>query len=263
VLLSQRAAKRIGVDVGQKVLIETRNGEDGEGWRGGVVVGVLADGKWKPGLPEMILPYFSAQQVDAERLNARAHELVLIPGEGVEPSTLVAAARESLSPLVRPWQQIAPDMARLIETQDTWVGIMLFIIFAIAALTVMNTMLMAVFERTREFGVLKSIGMKPRQVFGLIVIETAGLALIATVVGGALGVALDHYLVVHGLDLSAFTGGFTYQGTFISPVWRAVYTVKSIFLPIAMVALVCLLVSFYPAMRAGRLSPVDALHHTG
>jgi ABC-type antimicrobial peptide transport system permease subunit len=138
---------------------------------------------------------------------------------------------------------------------------MLFIIFALAALTVMNTMLMAVWERTREFGVLKSLGMRPRQVFGLIVLETLALSLIAVAVGGGGGVLLNHWAVVDGIDLSRWTGGFTYQGTFIDPVWRAAHTVKAILVPIIMVQLVCVLVSLYPALRAGRLKPVVAMRH--
>lgn len=110
---------------------------------------------------------------------------------------------------------------------------------------------------------LKSLGMRPIQVFTLIVLETLFLAVFAVLVGGAGGVALNHYVVVHGIDLSAVSGGFTYQGTFIDPVWHAAHTVKALVTPMVMVQLVCLLVSFYPAVRAGRLKPVKALRHNG
>lgn len=261
VLMKAARARALGLKVGSEALITTRDVDGGRREQVVHVVGLLKDSAWGPKLPPLVLSYYSAQQVDAKRLNARAHEVLLIPKKGVDPKELASRASVGLAPVVRTWQEISPDMAKLIETQEVWVGILLFVIFAMAAMTVMNTMLMAVWERTKEFGVLKSIGMKPRQVFGLIVFETLGLAIFASIFGGAVGFSLDYYLVVEGLDLTAFTGGFTYQGTFIDPVWRAVFTLKSVFFPIFMVALVCLLVSFYPAFRAGRLEPVKALRH--
>jgi ABC-type lipoprotein release transport system permease subunit len=256
-------AKALGVSPGESLAIWVKDDEARERIQAVRVVGALADASWPARLPELVLPYYPAQAVDSPRLNARAHELLLVPKPGAAPAALAKAATERSKPLIRTWQQIQPDMAKLIETQDVWVGIMLFIIFAIAALTVMNTMLMAVWERTREFGVLKAIGMRPGQVVGLIVFETLFLALIAGIVGGAIGLGLNHWAVSKGIDLSAWTGGFTYQGAFIDPVWRAAHSVKVIAIPIVMVELVCLLVSFYPAFRAGRLKPVAALRHNG
>jgi ABC-type lipoprotein release transport system permease subunit len=263
VLVPQRVARRLGAKVGTTVLLEAIDGEGKKGWRAARIKGVLRDTKWPKDLPELVMGYYAAQQVDAPRLNARAHEMLLLPKLKADHKALVAGGKKRLAPLVRTWQQIAPDMATLIKLQDTWVAILLVIIFALAAMTVMNTMLMAVFERTREFGVLKAIGMKPGQVFWLIVFETLALAVIAVVIGGAGGLALNHWAVVSGIDLSKWTGGFTYQGTFINPVWHAAHSVKVIAVPMIMVQVVCLLVSIYPAARAGRLKPVKAMRHQG
>jgi len=261
VLLPQRVAQRLGTKVGGTVLLEVIDPEGKKGWRAAWVKGVLKDTRWPKDLPELVMGYYAAQQVDAPRLNARAHEMLLLPKPKVDHQALMAEGKKRLAPLVRTWQQIAPDMATLIKLQDTWVAILLAIIFALAAMTVMNTMLMAVFERTREFGVLKAIGMKPGQVFWLIVLETLALAIIAVAIGGAGGLGLNHLAVVDGIDLSKWTGGFTYQGTFINPVWRAAHSVKVIVVPMIMVQVVCLLVSIYPAARAGRLKPVKAMRH--
>ena len=261
VLVPQRVAGRLGAKVGSTVLLEVIDGEGKKGWRAARIKGVINDSKWPKDLPELVMGYYAAQQVDAPRLNARAHEMLLLPQPKADYKVLVVDGKKRLSPLVRTWQQIAPDMATLIKLQDTWIAILLMIIFALAAMTVMNTMLMAVFERTREFGVLKAIGMKPGQVFWLIVFETLALAVLAVLIGGAGGLALNHWAVVSGIDLSKWTGGFTYQGTFINPVWHAAHSVKVIAVPMVMVQVVCLLVSIYPAARAGRLKPVKAMRH--
>lgn len=262
-LLSARAARSLGVKPGGLLVMEGRDDEGRPRLQAARLVGLLGDDGWPEGLPHLVLPYFAAQAVDSPRLNARAHELVLVLTDDADLNAVTREASARLAPLLRPWQEIQPDMAKLLQTQDIGMAIMLFIIFAIAAMTVMNTMLMAVWERTREFGVLKALGMRPSQVFGLIVIETVFLAIIAGIIGGGGGIALNHWAVVQGLDLSAWTGGFTYQGTFIDPVWRSAHTVKAIAVPILMVQLVCLGVSFYPAWRAGRLKPVVALRHHG
>ena len=259
VLLPAGMAGRMKVKPGATLLIKSRNTDKIITWRRARVIGLLDDRHWPESLPPMVLPYYPAQQIDAPRLNARAHEILLIPTAKTAPASLVLAASKQLKPIIRTWQEIEPTMAKLLKMQDTWIGILLIIIFAIAAMTVMNTMLMAVFERTREFGVLKSIGMRPVQVFGMIITETFFIAVIAAVLGGGVGILLDYWLAVTGLDLSSITSGMTYEGTFISPIWKAMMTVKSIALPIVMVMIVCFLVSFYPAFRAGRLRPVEAL----
>ena len=261
VLLRESEAKSLGLSPGGEALLSMRNSEGKAYDKIILVAGVLDDNEWERGLPPLVLSYYDAQQIHAVRLNAKAHELILIPKEGADIEKLVGVISANVAPVVRTWQEISPDMAKLIETQDIWTGIMLFVIFVMAAMTVMNTMLMAVWERTKEFGVLKSIGMKPFSVFSLIMLEAMGLAFFAVLLGGAVGFGLNHYLVTHGLDLTAFTGGFTYQGTFIDPVWKGVFSLKIIFLPVFMTALVCLIVSFYPAMRAARLEPVKALRH--
>jgi ABC-type antimicrobial peptide transport system permease subunit len=128
----------------------------------------------------------------------------------------------------------------------------------------MNTMLMSVFERIREFGVLKSVGMRPFFVARLILLETLLLTLVSMIIGGLSGLLLSYYLTVHGLDLSGFLPeGFSYQGVVIDPVWRAVISVKSVLVPLVLMSLVSLVVSIWPAVRAARIKPVEALRQTG
>jgi ABC-type lipoprotein release transport system permease subunit len=64
---------------------------------------------------------------------------------------------------------------------------------------------------------------------------------------------------VEGLDMSGLYGGMEVQGTFIDPVWKAIMDTRGIVLPMFMTALVCLIVSFFPALRAGRIKPVEAM----
>ena len=263
VVASERAAAALGASLGARLMLRTRDGDGRTRWRSGQLVGLLRDTAWPAELPELLLPYFAAQQVDAPTLNARAHELALRPRTAFSPTQLAESATARMRPLVRTWPEIAPALARIVLLQEAITALVLAIVFGVAAVTVTNTMLMAVFERTRELGVLRSLGMGPGRVFGLIVLEVAFVALLAALLGGALGLGLGAYLAEHGLDLSAYTSGFSYEGILISPVWKAVLTVKSVILPVAMMAFICLCAALLPAWRAVRLRPVEALRQEG
>jgi len=155
-------------------------------------------------------------------------------------------------------------MASLVKLQDASVAILLVIILAIAALGTMNTMLMSVFERIREFGVLKSVGMRPWFVARLILLETTLMTLVSMVVGGLLGLLLTYWLMVRGLDFSGIMPeGFSYQGVVIDPVWRAVVTPRTVAVPLVLMTVVSLIVAVWPAVRAARIKPVEALRQTG
>lgn len=257
-LISTPLAKELNLKIGDTLLLERKDHDQKIKLQTSYIVGIL-NSSWPSEQPQLILAYYLAQQIDALRLNAKAHELVVIPKKDVDKTTLIQTLKSNIKPLVRSWKTIAPDMAKLIDTQDVWMAIFMLILFSIASMTVMNTMLMAVFERTREFGVLKSIGMKPSFVFSLIVLETLALTFIAIVIGGAIGFGLNHLAVVYGIDLRQWTDGFSYQGAFLSPIWKAIFHPKIILMPILLVSSVSFIVSLYPAFRAARLKPIDAL----
>ncbi|MBW2459829.1 MAG: ABC transporter permease [Deltaproteobacteria bacterium] len=164
--------------------------------------------------------------------------------------------------LVRSWNVVRPDVAMMMQLNDVSTAIMVFIIFFVATLGVVNTMLMAVFERTRELGVLKAIGMSASRIMALVVTETILMVLVASVVGAALGLALDGYMVRYGVDLTSLTGGFSLGGIGINPVIYGVITVKGVVLPVVTLAITCLLASIYPALRAARMQPAIGMRET-
>ena len=261
VLLSATASRRLGLAAGQSGLIAVKSADGKKRWHSIRVRGVLRADGWSATRPQVILPFYQAQQIDAKHLNAKAHEVAVGIARGAKAGAVEDLVRARLRPLVRTWREVSPTLSRMIDMQEAWMALIMLIIFAIAAGTVMNTMLMAVFERTKEFGVLKSIGMRPSQVFGLVVIETVFLALLSAVLGGGIGLYLDYLAHWHGIDLSRFTSGMDFEGVFLPPVWRSDITVSNVLTPILMVTAVCFFVSLYPAWRAGRLQPVKALRH--
>mgnify|MGYP005838929283 CR=1 FL=1 len=213
---------------------------------------------WDPDVVDLREPRSGAPHV---------HEIAVRLYDGSSESA--AAARLSLALLpwklqVWPWQKLEPSLASMLKIQDAVVAILLLIIFTIAALGTMNTMLMAVFERVREFGVLKAIGMRPSFVFSLILIETFFMSLLATITGGIPGFFINHYLSIYGLNFSSLIpGGYRYQGILLDPIWHTALTLKSVIVPIAILTTVSCIVAIWPALRAARIRPVKAFRQEG
>ena len=121
---------------------------------------------------------------------------------------------------VRAWPELAPELADYVQFNRGITFVLFFIFFLLAVIGIMNTMLMAVFERTRELGMLMALGMRPVQVIGLILAEAAGLAVASLVLGAALGAPLLWYLQVHGLDLGGATGEVvSLAGVVVGHLW--------------------------------------------
>jgi ABC-type lipoprotein release transport system permease subunit len=161
---------------------------------------------------------------------------------------------------VKTWQEILPLFAGTVQNARKAVWVFSICFFLVAGLGITNTMLMATYERTREFGIMKALGTAPRRIVGMILSESALLCLCATIAGAALGAAASLYLADTGLDL----GGFPIKmkmTTFIhSAVWRASLGWKNIMLPVLCIWAVCIPAALYPALTAARLDPVRTLH---
>lgn len=213
---------------------------------------------WDPQLMNLVDAATGARQV---------HELAVRLDDGADNVAVAARLQRRLEALrlsAWPWQKVEPAMASMVKLQDASVAILLVIILAIAALGTMNTMLMSVFERIREFGVLKSVGMRPWFVARLILLETTLMTFVSMIVGGFLGLGITYWLMVRGLDFtSIMPDGFSYQGIVIDPVWRAVVTPRTVAVPLILMTVVSLIVAVWPAVRAARIKPVEALRQTG
>ncbi len=157
---------------------------------------------------------------------------------------------------VRPWNEIELFLA----TTDAFMGSFLFIwlgvVFALMAIGIVNTQLMAVFERSYEFGLLRALGMKPRQVLLLVTLEGAFLIGGGVLAGAALAV-LTILALSGGVDLSGFAAGLEMfqSGQVIHPGFDPSAMLK---FSLAIWAL-GVLVALWPARRAARLAPVEAM----
>ncbi|MEN6475696.1 MAG: FtsX-like permease family protein [Syntrophaceae bacterium] len=192
-----------------------------------------------------------------------SHEIVITTSLDADLKTTVARIR-SLSPGldVRTWEQLLPAMREMIGAMDAFLFITLGITYIAIAIVTLNAMLMAIFERIREYGLTKALGVGPWEVFLQVMIETLLMAGAAAFIGLASGIPLTLWLQTHGIDMSGFMQGATLSGVAIDLLWRAWLTPRVVFWPLIFLFFFSLLAAFYPAVKAARLDPVKALHHS-
>jgi ABC-type antimicrobial peptide transport system permease subunit len=154
-----------------------------------------------------------------------------------------------------------PMVASMFDSTRGAMYFMFMIINTAIGIVILNAMLMAVFERIREFGVLKALGVGPGSVMSIIMLETVVMALVAVGVGTLLSFPALWYLVEHGLDMSEMGGGVAVAGMSFDPVWRAAVTPQTYVAPILTLVVIVVAAAFYPALRAARISPVEAMRH--
>ena len=143
---------------------------------------------------------------------------------------------------------------------DGFMWIWYLVVFVAMGFGIVNTTLMAVFERMREFGLLKALGMKPWWILREVLTESFLLLITGMAIGNALGFVCIYALSISGIDLSALAAGAEYAG-----MTRVIYpaiALRDIFMSNFIVLFLGILVSAYPAVKAARFTPVEALAHT-
>lgn len=158
------------------------------------------------------------------------------------------------------WQTLRPEIAQTIETKGVFTSFFGFIVLLIASIGILNLMLMAVFERTREMGVLAALGMKQRQILTLFLLEGALIGLVGAVLGCALGAAVVWAVAQVGFDLSFAQGMGEITALMGDRLYPAITQQQLLSRGIGVV-IIAAFAALYPAWQAARKEPADALHH--
>ena len=155
------------------------------------------------------------------------------------------------------WKEIQPDLAMLSDMMEQIYGIFMAIILAALAFGIVNTMLMAVLERTRELGMLAAIGMNHRKTFTMIMLESVFLSIAGGITGMALGAAVISATAKNGINLVKYSEGMEAFGytAHLYPTIDLQFFVTTALL----IVLTGILASVYPARKALKLNPVEAL----
>ena len=176
------------------------------------------------------------------------------------PALLESLHRLAPGADVKSWRSLLPILSDMIEFSGAGMRLFGAIFFLAAGLGVMNTMLMATFERGREFGLLKALGASPWRIVRDVTAEAWLLGCISSAIGVLLGAAASYALQRYGLDTSGIGGETTIAGVAFDPVWRAALSWESILWPVAIMWVMSVLAAVYPASMSARLDPVKSMH---
>jgi len=196
-------------------------------------------------------------------LPAGAHEIAIMRNN---KKINLAAAKNQVERLapdyeVADWRELLPVIARILDLADAQSIIMILITYVAVAMVVLNAVLMSVFERIHQFGVMKAIGVSPWQLIVLVYMETMIQVFVACVLALGSGWLAATHLQENGIDLSSIASGASFGGIALDPVWPAYVSFKGLFLPIALLILISLLAAVYPAIKAALIQPVKAIYY--
>lgn len=193
-------------------------------------------------------------------LERGVHQVILRtpPGVPLDEATAMANGFAPEGTHVSSWRELRPTIASMLDSSEAAMAVMGVIVYLAVGIVILNAMLMAVFERIRELGVLKAIGYPPMRVLLLVLTETAIQTAVALVVGVLLAIPVNAYMSRHGLDLSAL-GNISVMGVAFDPIWRSRVDLSTYTGPVSTLVVIVGLAVLYPALKAAFIRPLDAL----
>ncbi|MDX8393504.1 MAG: FtsX-like permease family protein [Mariprofundales bacterium] len=261
VVLGKKLAATLGVALGDELVFI---GQSADGYMANdifYVQGILksvADGIDRTAV-FMLADSFRELMVTPEG----AHEIVVIRNDRTIAIENATTHVKALVPdaEVKNWKELMPVVAQMLETANAQTIIMLIITYIAVATIILNAMLMTVFERIHEYGIMKAIGVRPWQIVRLIYTETLIQALLASSIALIFGWWVSYYFERDGIDMSSFAEtSISFGGIAFDPIWYAHITPSAIFIPIAFLILIALLAVIYPATKAAVIKPIDAIY---
>ena len=194
-------------------------------------------------------------------MRAGGHQIIVRQPEGMDLAEASEVVRRVAAGLdVQTWRDLMPTIASMLDSVHVLMFVGFFIIYIAIGILILNAMLMAVFERIQEIGVLKALGFSPEWVLGLIVVESSIQTGLAVLLGLALSVPGLWFLTTRGINLGTL-GGMSVMGLALDPVWRAVVTDNTFAMPVLILLVIVTLAVIYPACKAALIRPVEAMRH--
>ncbi len=255
-------AKNLRVTIGDELTLL------GQGRDGSIAATVVqVKGIFGSGIDEfdrstMQIPLSNFQETFS--MDHAVHEVVVIAkslsdvsGIKTKIQTALSGLDKSKSLRVADWQELMPGLRQAIE-MDLISGLIFYgLLIIVVAFSILNTFLMAIFERKKEFGVMMAIGTTPRRLTKVLLIESMTMTLIGIAIGIILGIAVTYYFQLNGID---FAGGSELLSQF--GITGRIYpklSLLSISIGPLMVLFFTLMAALYPALKVRRLRPVEAM----
>jgi len=232
------------------------------------IVGILDTGDEIGDRASFYLPLAAAQELLV--LEGRVHEIAITVNSLYDVDFVDKALEKKLAAFnsnsdsnpgdnaslaAAPWQEFARSFYIAMKADKEGMWIMLLIIVLVVAVGVLNTVLMSVLERRREYGVLKAVGTKPGQIVKMVLLEVNILAVLCIVFGAAVGLLINYIFSIHGI---AIPEPMTYGGMKFQYMFTEI-NAMSFYIPAVTVLVAATLVSLFPALKAAHTDPARSM----
>ncbi len=260
VLIGETLAKNLNVTVGDRLTILT------QAYDGSIGAGLFyVSGIFRTGSADfdrsMVFINLSAAQYLLS-MDGLVTELTILLTDERDTDRMqreIAARVDPAQYEVMSWRKLIPDLVQFVDLDNLFGYIYYLLILIVVGFGILNTILMSVMERYREFGVMMALGTRPSRIIRLIVVESAFIALIGIVIGDVLGFAFSYYYTQVPMDFSMYSQtleNFGLNPLIYAKIYPWVFYVTDLIILGATLAS-----SIYPAVKASRLSPVRALRY--
>jgi len=259
ILIGKGLADALSIKVGDRVTMVGSDIHKQNRQRTMTVIGI-----YDIGIPSMekATSYISLTEAQTLfNLNGRSTE-VQITLEKVGAESKVVAALTPLLPgyEVESWANNYPELGNAVGRKNIVMDIFSVIIVLIAGIGILNLLMMAIYERTREIGLLGAMGLKPREIAMIFILEGALIGFVGVVAGVGMGLLTNISLMQVGMDYSQFAGITDYMALISGKVYPTL-GVSKLFMRAAIIFVIAALAALIPAILASRREPSEALHH--
>lgn len=259
ILIGQEMANLLNVSIGDRITLVGKRKDESMRQRSMTIVGIfnLGLGDAEKGLVYINLPV--AQTL--YNLRDQETEVAITLEEIGQEESLISSLEPELSNYeIDSFYDLRPEIGEVLAQKGAFTTALGFIVLLMASIGILNLMLMAVYERTREMGVLAALGMKGRQLMGLFLLEGMFIGVIGAVLGCIVSWLLVTAFARVGIDYSMAEGTGDITALVGNRIYPSIPIANIVFYGFAVV-IIAALASFIPAWQASRNEPAESLHH--
>ncbi len=261
IVVGRKLAERLGVRLGEKIVLMAPAADGTLGSAALRIAGVFETDNDILDRGVALVPLAAARELLSVPREAAALALRLTDIEAAEAvATTLAAALTASEQQVVTWKTLLPEVVQMLELIRINLAVILIVVFVVVALGVTNTLLMAVLERTREFGLQLALGTRPGLIVRTVFYESLALGVAGLAAGFALGALIVGYYHAFGFDVAAYAAAARSIPGMTTVVYPTIVP-GDVWLPAIALLLTSLAAALYPAWRAARLDAVRALRH--
>jgi len=259
IFIGKGLADAMGVQVGDRITLTGRATHEQMRQRTMTVAGIYDLGM--PDIEKRTIYISLAEAESLYDLGGASTEVAIVLKQLGQEAAVIGDLQPALPGYeVESWETNFPELKAALGTKGAVMNVFSVIIMMIAGIGILNLLLMAVYERTREIGILGALGLKPRQISLLFILEGTMMGLVGVVAGVAIGLLVNGLLRQVGLDYSAFSNVTSYMALISGRVYPG-WGLDNLIGRALTVTIIAALAAFIPAREASHHEPAEALHY--